>query len=439
MKTKLYFVITLLAFFALAALPNSFAQGTLAQPSVRLVYFLPNDRPARPDRIEALRQLIKDAQEFYADEMERHGYGRKTFTIETDEDGEPVVHQIKGKFSENHYYQTSSFWKVWDELPEHFDVFQHAYLVALDLSHEDLDNGTAGGLAGHIFRPRDGGSLNMRGPEIITRGDELLGGLVIIPSHGHNFERLGLTAHEIGHAFGLEHDFREGRNSDYVLAGAAQNRLSECAAEWLSVSRFFSNNPVSNNSPGDIQLISAPTYSAEGVSIGFEITDADGLHQAQLLVPEISQHRPLGPYRLFGCKKLNGETNTIEFISDALIVEPVNRITLQIIDVNGYITWATFLVDIASLLPPSKVVSIPDPNLGSAIRTQLGLAPRDAITDQAMKRISSLSLDEGGINNLTGLEYATQLETLFLGKNQIKSYKPLAELPKLTVCSATIY
>ena len=100
---------------------------------------------------------------------------------------------------------------------------------------------------------------------------------------------------------------------------------------------------------------------------------------------------------------------------------------------NGNITWATFLVDIASLLPPPKVVSIPDPNLAAAIRTQLGLAPRDAITDQAMKRISSLSLDEGGINNLTGLEYTTQLETLFLGGNQIKSYKPLAELPKLTV------
>ena len=103
MRTKLYFVIILLAFFALASLLNSFAQGTLAQPSVRLVYFLPNDRPARPDRIEALRQLIKDTQEFYADEMERHGYGGKTFRVETDTNGEPVVHQLDGKFAEEHY------------------------------------------------------------------------------------------------------------------------------------------------------------------------------------------------------------------------------------------------------------------------------------------------------------------------------------------------
>ena len=65
---------------------------------VRVIYFLPNDRPARPDRVAALRQLIKDTQQFYADEMHRHGFGRKTFTIEADADGEPLIHQIDGKF-----------------------------------------------------------------------------------------------------------------------------------------------------------------------------------------------------------------------------------------------------------------------------------------------------------------------------------------------------
>ena len=31
----------------------------------------------RPDRVAALRQLIKDAQQFYADEMDRHGFRQK--------------------------------------------------------------------------------------------------------------------------------------------------------------------------------------------------------------------------------------------------------------------------------------------------------------------------------------------------------------------------
>ena len=40
MKTALSYVLVLLTFVTLTFLPNSFAQETLLQPSVRLVYFL---------------------------------------------------------------------------------------------------------------------------------------------------------------------------------------------------------------------------------------------------------------------------------------------------------------------------------------------------------------------------------------------------------------
>ena len=365
MRTKLYFLITLLAFFALTALPNSFAQGTLAQPSVRLVYFLPSDRPARPDRIEALRQLIKDAQEFYADEMQRHGYGRKTFRVETDTDGEPVAHRVNGKFNENYYYTGLSDFKIWEEVYEHFDELEHIYFVAIDVSYETLNDGDSCGLGGIGFLPM-GGDANFSVGKIAIRhrsetsGEEGLGGSAIIPASGpcffddvHDYNHpLRATTHELAHAFGLEHDVS---NPDSAVGGSGF-QFSECDAEWLSVSLFFSNNPVSNNSPGNIRLISTPTYNAEGISIGFEVTDADGLHQAQLLVPGIHEGIYWGAYRLFGCKQLNGDTSdTIEFISEALIAEPADRITLQIIDVNGNITWATFLVDIASAVPLRKL------------------------------------------------------------------------------------
>ena len=430
MKTKLYSVTTLFAFVALVALPNSFAQEVLFQPSVRLVYFLPNDRPARPDRVSALRQLIKDAQQFYADEMQRHGFGRKTFTIETDEGGEPVVHRVNGNSKEEYYYNNSSDHAVWDEISKHFDNnLQHVYFIVIDLSSELLNYGDVCGLGGVSFRP-DGGRARFRLRDK-TAAEEVIGGFTLIPASGQCFEKLGLTLHELGHSFGVDHDFREGRESDYVMAFGSHKHLSQCAAEWLSVSRFFNTQPVSNNSQGDIQLISTPTYSDEGISIGFEVTDADGLHQAQLLVPEIIQQGSWGPYRLFDCKQLNGETSTVEFISEALTIEPIDRITLQIIDVNGSITWATFLVDIASLLPPPKVVSIPDPNLEKVIRTHLGLTPSDPITDLAMKRIAGIGAVERGITDITGLEYATQLTVLDLGRNRISNYDQLAQLPKL--------
>ena len=92
------------------------------------------------------------------------------------------------------------------------------------------------------------------------------------------------TTHELGHTFGLDHDLREGHDSDAVVGGRGY-RLSTCAAEWLSVSRFFNTKTVFRNQPGEIQLLSLRTYSQDVIGLRFEVTDPDGLHQAQLLVP----------------------------------------------------------------------------------------------------------------------------------------------------------
>ena len=90
------------------------------------------------------------------------------------------------------------------------------------------------------------------------------------------------------------------------------------------------------------------------------------------------------------------------------------------------------LIDIASIGPPPKVVSIPDPNLAAVIRTELKLTIDGAVTDRAMQTLKWLNLDDQRITNIDGLEYATQLQGLLLGKNQVNNYAPLAQLPKLT-------
>ncbi len=129
--------------------------------------------------------------------------------------------------------------------------------------------------------------------------------------------------------------------------GGTGHQFSHCDIAWLSVSRFFNDEIVTDDSQGSIELLAAPKHTPDGISVRFRVEDADGLHQAQLHVPEHREgwEESWGPYRFFGCKQLNGTTNTIEFVDPALVEEPVDRITLQIIDKRGGITWATFLVD----------------------------------------------------------------------------------------------
>ena len=86
---KKYIAITL--FFAILLLPCADAQ----QFTVRTVYFQPTDAPAPVNR-EIINLLI-ESKDFYRDEMSRHGYGLKTFTLETDPFGNVGFHIVKGK------------------------------------------------------------------------------------------------------------------------------------------------------------------------------------------------------------------------------------------------------------------------------------------------------------------------------------------------------
>ena len=336
---------------------------------VRLVYFLPNGRPARPERVSAFRQLIKDAQDFYADQMESHGFGRKTFTIETGKDGEPVVHRFDGEFNEDYYYEGSTDFKVWEELYEIFDDPQHLYFVVIDLSHETLGGGNACGFGGVAFFPMGGDTPLFAGNIAIrlrdeTQGEEVLGGSALIPASGQCFEdnrgfqhRLFATIHELGHAFGLEHDIREGHED--VAVGGSAFRLSKCDAEWLSVHRFFNTKSILKNEPGEIRLDSIQTYNQDAISLHFKVADPDGLHQAQLLVPAIlegTERTARGPYRLFDCKRINDKTDTIE--STIRTAEIVDRVTLQIMDVNGNITWATFPIKLDEVVLARNVLDV---------------------------------------------------------------------------------
>ena len=396
MKTTRYFTFTLLSFVMLTLVSNSFAQDVLSEPGVRLVYFLPNDRPARPDRIEPLRQLIKDTQVLYADAMARHGYGRKTFRIETDKDGEPIVHRVDGKFNDTYYHQ-QTIKRVSEELDNQFDTSQHIYFVAIDKSQEGIGKRALG----------------------VASGTKCF-----ISASGTYIFDVQLAAHELGHTFGLGHDFRD---NDYIMSyGVDSNDLSKCAAHWLDVHGHFNNASAHINRDASIQML-PPKSTPNGIRLRFEVADADGLHLARLYL-KVTPTDPAEGFKLAGCHLFDAENSTIEFVTRELIDPIQDTVILGVIDKHGGMSWQTFPINVAPILPSPKYVSIPDPNLAAAIRKALKLGSEARIPERALQSLRTLDAGNSEIKNFAGLEHAVRLSSLDLWGNQIDDIRPLTEL-----------
>ena len=76
-------------------------------------------------------------------------------------------------------------------------------------------------------------------------------------------------------------------------------------------------------------------------------------------------------------------------------------------------------------------VSIPDDNLRRAVEAKLSKAEGAEITVQEMQTLTSLNVRERGIGDLTGLEFATNMDWLEIGYNSISDLTPVAQMTKL--------
>ncbi len=322
--------------------------------TVRLVYFLPNDRPYRAEIVERLKEEILDIQTFYGEAMQAHGYRDMTFQIESDEQGEPVVHRVDGQQSEIYYVDDTSS-TVRAEIRQVFDVTQNIYFIVVDSSIDGIGTGVGNG--------RVGANAARRGKN---------GGDVLIPVH-HFRNRIKdnepgydkLSAHEIGHAFGLQHDFRSG---GYIMSygagkqgaplnGPGQDRLSKCSADFLSVNPYFNPDiPTESGHSPAIELTSPRTYPAgsESVDIQVRVTDSEGIHQVILFVKSVGPLAPSGfPAEVKACRQLMGEKEVVvkfEYDGDVpssgftnLSTHTPHTVYIVTIDINGDVsTYWTF-------------------------------------------------------------------------------------------------
>ena len=89
-------------------------------------------------------------------------------------------------------------------------------------------------------------------------------------------------------------------------------------------------------------------------------------------------------------------------------------------------------IDLSRLDQLNLVVEVPDPNLRQAIRDTLSLPDGVPLTQLEILRLTrTQKLWQRDITDLTGLQYATNLENLHLSENQIQDLTPLANLTNL--------
>ena len=99
-------------------------------------------------------------------------------------------------------------------------------------------------------------------------------------------------------------------------------------------------------------------------------------------------------------------------------------------------TILLFLIIVLSMVtltsPTKAEVDIPSASLRRVISEALGKAADDPITEADMLTLIELDARSGSIQDLTGLQHATNLKTLLLERNKVVDISPLLGLTQLT-------
>lgn len=297
--------------------------------TVRMIYFLPKDRHPQVN-ITRMKIMMSEAQLLYEESMSQHGYPNMTFQLETGAQSQLIVHQIHGSQNDEAYhefYTAEGFRAITEEIGKQFDLTQNVYVAVLDLNME-----LRGG-AGEQFSK--------------------VGGIALVTGN-FNFD---IIIHELGHAFGLIHDFR---NEDYIMSyGPGQIELSACNADFLAVHPYFNSNSSVENQELPSVIFDSPMYYIEGADIAnmrFLLSDSDGLHQVILFLNHPFNWLPI----VRDCQKLNGEKEaTVNFQYDGdvysyneyssstggpSVLEDFDRhlFRIDVIDVNGDVYTQNF-------------------------------------------------------------------------------------------------
>ncbi len=288
---------------------------------VRLVYYLPKDKKPSPNITQKIDKTIIEVQKHYADEMERHGFGIKTFTFETDENGKAKIYRIKEIPIEPHNLQLNDLWLVFvdekNDIPHIDNIVKR--LKSTGRSYSRFDNP-------FTFPTRWKGIDNDKIRMGKIKGIIGDGSFIYAKKNGFDWKLTAYSLKRLFKVLGEQHSL---------------HKYERYEAEWLDKSRFFNpNQPFFDKRPEiEMDVLKADTASP---LFQFTIADEDGIHQLQLFVPKDTESSSRFN-KIQGCQALNGEKKAnVEFeISNPNIKNG----EIRMIDMHGNIASREFWIE----------------------------------------------------------------------------------------------
>lgn len=194
------------------------ADASGAERTLHIIYWTPSDREPQPQYRERLTRVLRDIQGFYRQEMERLGFGKRTFRLATDEEGLVKIHLVRGQRPYAQYNVASGHAIREECLPTldaaKIDVTKETLVLFCNMSNWDEKAATmsqnspyyaSGGLRNGTAWQVDSALLDA---DSLAKKEPLLrdGQYGRISLGRYNSIFVGGVCHELGHALGLPHN-----------------------------------------------------------------------------------------------------------------------------------------------------------------------------------------------------------------------------------------
>lgn len=208
---------------------------------LNVIYFLPYDDQPVEGYESRLNDLLLYVQDFYRKEMNRNGFGDKTFGLEKTPDKRVKITVIRGKYDIPYYsYDNGGGWKAEKEIEEYFKAnpgtkkSHHVLVIMPSTSGDDMNPGGVPfyGIGKYCF------ALDYKYFDIKYLGENSEKGYLLT-------KWFGGMAHELGHGLNLPHNREQvsvGKQYGVALMGSGNYTLGQRPTFLTKASCAILNN-----------------------------------------------------------------------------------------------------------------------------------------------------------------------------------------------------